>query len=113
MFLQKIYNEWEELKMYDYKTDMKTTKFTDVNATDFLSIKNDYDKIIELLKQGKMQELEKHLYDIQMRYIQESLAYNSVNTIMPTSIQENARNCLRFLEQLADLKGFKNITKKL
>ena len=47
--------------MYDYKTDMKTTKFTDVNAKDFLSIKNDYDKIIELLKQGKMQELEKHL----------------------------------------------------
>ena len=48
-----------------------------------------------------------------MRYIQESLAYNSVNTIMPTSIQENARNCLRFLEQLADLKGFEIITKKL
>ena len=99
--------------MCDSKRDMKTPNYSESSVKDFLSIKNDYDKIIELFEQRKWQELEKHLHDIQMRYIQESIAYNSINTIMPSSVQENARNCLCFLEKLAKVKGFEIITKKL
>ena len=99
--------------MNDNKTDKKIVHYSGSSVKDCLSIKKDYDKIIELFEQEKWQELEKYLHDIQMRYFQETIAYNSINTIMPTSVQENARNCLRFLEQLAKLKGFEIITKKL
>ena len=91
---------------------MKTPNYPEVSVKDFLSIKNDYDKIIELFEQEKWQELEKHLYDIHLRYFQEAVVYNSINTTMPTSVQENAINCLCFLEQLAELKGFEIITKQ-
>ena len=99
--------------MCDYNQDIKTNNFSNSSTKDFLSIKNDYNKIIDLFEQEKWQELEKHLYDIQMRYFQEAVAYNSINTTMPNSVQENARNCLQFLEQLAKFKGLEIITKKL
>ena len=64
-----------------------------------------------LLNKENLLELENHLHDIQMKYLKETIVYNSINTIKPVSIQESAKNCLHFLEQLAKSKGFEFIIK--
>ena len=78
-------------------------------AKEIFDIKRDYNKILELLQQKKWQELDIHLHNIQNRHIIETMAYNSVNHIMPQNIQENAKNCLRFLEWLAKAKGLNSL----
>ncbi len=72
-----------------------------INDTkELLDIKKEYNKTEKLLKEQKWEELQKHIQDVISKYPLEAIIYNTVNRNMPTNIQENAQNCMNFLNGL-------------
>lgn len=72
-----------------------------INDTkELLDIKKEYNKTEKLLKEQKWEELQKHIQEVISKYPLEAIIYNTVNRNMPTTIQENAQNCMNFLNCL-------------
>lgn len=82
-------------------------------SKELIDLQNEIQKTQKLLAKGNWQELEKHLTDIMNKYPVETAMHNSVNPVMPRSIQENAINCIIFLNQLIKGKSAQNIYDKL
>lgn len=69
-------------------------------AKDISEIRSEIDKVKNLLKSGDLQELQNYLQELQNKYIVETAAYNMVHSIPPRSLEENALNCIDFLNTL-------------
>ncbi len=82
-------------------------------SKELIDLQNEIQKTQKLLAKGNWQELEKHLTDIMNKYPVETAMHNSVNQVMPRSIQENAVNCINFLNQLIKGKSAQNIYNEL
>ena len=82
-------------------------------SKELIDLQNEIQKTQKLLSERNWQELEKHLIDIMNKYPVETAMHNSVNPVMPRSIQENAINCINFLNQLIKGKSAQNIYDKL
>lgn len=72
-------------------------------------LQNEIKKIQHLLSEGQWDELKNCLYDISGKHFAEKALYNVINTNLPKTIQENATNCINFLNQLIESKIAKNI----
>lgn len=71
---------------------------------DIISEKNE---IQCLLRECSWDELRMHLQKLNSKYFAETIVYNSVNTIPPQNLQENAVNCISFLDTLLVAKTAK------
>ena len=69
-------------------------------AKELNDLKLDYNKTEKLLKEKNFQELQQHLQDMMSKHFFETLAYNAINPIQPRFIEENALNCMKFLQTL-------------
>lgn len=76
--IQKIINETKELQ----------------------DIKNEYQKTQQLLKEKDWNGLQIHITDVMVKHPAEALIHNITNPCMPSTIEENAHNCMSFLENL-------------
>lgn len=74
-------------------------------AKDILEIRSAIEKTKSLLESGNIQELQKHLQELRNKYLVETIVYNTTHTVKPRSIQENALNCIDFLNVLLTEKG--------
>lgn len=75
--------------------------FDKVNkVNDIFEISSEIDKIKYLLRSSDLQELQNYLQELQSKYIVETAAYNMVHSIPPRSLEENALNCIDFLNTL-------------
>ena len=82
-------------------------------SKELIDLQNEIQKTQKLLAERNWYKLEKHLIDIMNKYPAETAIHNSVNPVMPRSIQENAINCINFLNQLIKGKSAQNIYDKL
>lgn len=69
-------------------------------VNEYGEIKNDLEKTQNLLYNKNWNELSSHLQNLMLKYFGETLVYNSFNPNPPRSLQENARNCIKFLNEL-------------
>ena len=68
-------------------------------------LREEYEKTQRLLNEGKNEKLQKHLQDLQNKYLVERMVYNTANPNPPRSLEENASNCMRFLQSLMIAKS--------
>lgn len=63
-------------------------------------IRDEYQKTERLLKENKQEELQQHLQEVSSKHPLERLVYNTANPQMPQTLEQNARNCMVFLDGL-------------
>ena len=72
-----------------------------IRATKELAdIRAEYLKTQRLLEAQCWEELQQHITAIIRKYPEEALVHNCLNPCMPDTIQQNAINCMRFLQNL-------------
>lgn len=72
------------------------------------SIIYEKNEIQRLLREGHWEELDMQLQKLKSKYFTETIIYNTVNTNPPQNLQENAQNCISFLDTLFIDKMLKN-----
>lgn len=70
------------------------------DTKELCDIRDEYQKTERLLREHKQEELQQHLQEVSGKYLVEKLAYNAVNSQMPQTLEQNARNCMIFLDDL-------------
>lgn len=90
----------EYLKQFREIKDV-TNIIGEIEKLDCLAYRNDWDAIGQ------------HLQDISENHKVEKAVYNSVNQVMPQSIQQSAANCRQFLLLLGAEKITKELSKHL
>ena len=83
---------------------------------ELLDIRDEYQKTQQLLQERRWNELQNHITDIMMKHPAEVMVHNSVNLYMPDTVEQNAINCMGFLENLFKGKlgvDIVNVTKYL
>lgn len=68
-------------------------------------ISSEIEKIQILLREGNHSDLQDELFRLNKKYRIETLFYNFMNPIPPKTVQENAQNCIKFLNALKDEKA--------
>lgn len=76
---------------------------------DIADIIDEIEKLDGLAYQNDWTAVDRHLQDVSKKHMIEKAVYNSVNQVMPQSLQQSAANCRQFLLSL----GAENITKEL
>lgn len=72
-----------------------------INGTkELCDIRNEYQKTQKLLQEQRWDELKNHITEVIMKYPVEANIHNLRYRIMPNTIQQNAINCMCFLETL-------------
>ena len=74
-------------------------------AKELADLKEEYNKTQRLLQEGKREELQQHLQELQCKYVLETIVYNTANPNPPRSLEENATNCMSFLSSLIKAKS--------
>lgn len=77
-------------------------------AKDISDIISERNEIMQLLKSGCWKELDELLQKLNVKYMAETLVYNVSNPYPPASLEENARNCIKFLDTLIATKAADN-----
>ena len=63
-------------------------------------IRDEYQKTQQLLQEQRWDELQKHITSVMLKRPKEAVFHNLVNPYMPNTIEQNAINCMGFLENL-------------
>ena len=63
-------------------------------------IRDEYQKTQRLLQEQSWDELQNHISTVMLKHPTEAMVHNLVNPCMPSTIEQNAMNCIRFLENL-------------
>lgn len=72
-----------------------------INETKELhDIRDEYQKTQQLLQEQRWNELQMHITSVMVKHPTEASIHNLSNPCMPNSIQQNAINCMNFLENL-------------
>lgn len=71
------------------------------------SIISEKEEIQRLLRECRWDELSMHLQNLSSKYLAEKIVYNTVNPNPPKTLQENAANCISFLDTLLATKTIK------
>lgn len=72
-----------------------------IRATKELTdIRDEYLKTQRLLEAQRWKELQQHITAIIRKYPEEAMVHNCLNPCIPDTIQQNAINCMRFLQTL-------------
>lgn len=76
-----------------------------INETkELYDIKDEYQKTQRLLQEQSWDELQNHISNVMLKHLTEAIAHNLVNPYMPNTIEQNALNCMGFLENLFKVK---------
>lgn len=67
-------------------------------------IRDEYQKTQQLLQAQSWDELRKHISTVMLKHPTEAMVHNLVNPCMPNTIEQNATNCMGFLENLFKVK---------
>ncbi len=78
---------------YDIKKIIHATK-------ELRDIRDEYQKTQQLLQEQRWDELQKHITSVMLKRPKEAVFHNLVNPYMPNTIEQNAINCMGFLENL-------------
>lgn len=76
---------------------------------DIADIIDEIEKLDGLVYQNNWDAVNQHLQNVSQKHMVEKAVYNSVNQVVPQSLQQSAVNCRQFLLSL----GAKKITKEL
>ena len=72
-----------------------------INATKELhDIRDEYQKTEQLLQEQKWDQLSRHIQCVKINHPWEAACHNAINPNMPHTVEENARNCMAFLNNL-------------
>lgn len=63
-------------------------------------IRDEYQKTQQLLQERSWDELQSHISTVILKHPTEAVIHNLANTCMPRTIEQNAINCMGFLENL-------------
>ena len=63
-------------------------------------IRDEYQKTQQLLQEQSWDELQNHISTVMLKHSTEAMVHNLVNPCMPNTIEQNAINCMGFLENL-------------
>ena len=63
-------------------------------------IRDEYQKTQQLLQEQSWDELRNHISNVKLKHPAEAMIHNLVNPCMPNTIEQNAINCMGFLENL-------------
>lgn len=63
-------------------------------------IRDEYQKTQQLLQEQSWDELRNHISTVMLKHPTEAMVHNLVNPCMPNTIEQNAINCMGFLENL-------------
>lgn len=63
-------------------------------------IRDEYQKTQQLLQERSWDELQSHISTVILKHPTEAVIHNLANTCMPRTIEQNAINCMSFLENL-------------
>ena len=66
------------------------------------------DEVQRLLNNGCWEELSDHLQKLYGKYMAETFVYNLANPNPPANLEENAHNCIKFLNALLAAKAVDN-----
>lgn len=80
---------------------------------DVADIIREIEKLDFLAYQNNWNAVNQHLQDVSTKHTVEKAVYNSVNQVMPQSIQQSAANCRQFLLSLGAEKITKELSKHL
>lgn len=72
-------------------------------------IRDEYQKTQQLLQKQSWDELQNHILTVMMKHPTEVIVHNLQNPCMPNTIEQNAINCMGFLENLFKSKLGVNI----
>ena len=72
----------------------------------------EYKKTVKLLDSQRWEELQQHIQHVLNKYCVEVAIYNMTAPFPPTSLQENAVNCMTFLKKLLVAKGIRNLDRQ-
>ena len=67
--------------------------------------------IHQLMSESNWDKLDTYLKKLSIKYAVETSIYNLANPIMPQNTQENAQNCIKFLESLLEAKALDTANK--
>ena len=70
------------------------------DTKELCDIRDEYQKTDRLLREGKTEELRQHIQEVINKHLLEASFYNIMNPVMPNTIEQNARNCMVFLDCL-------------
>lgn len=72
-----------------------------INTTKELhDIRDEYHKTEQLLQEQKWDELSRHIQSVMINHPLEAACHNAVNHDMPHTVEQNAWNCMAFLNNL-------------
>lgn len=74
-------------------------------AKEISDIISDRDEVQRLLCEGCWEELDKFLHKLIKKYLTETFVFNVANPNPPANLEENARNCINFLNTLLAAKA--------
>ena len=80
---------------------------------DVADVIDEIEKLDRLACQNNWNGVDQHLQDVSKKHIVEKVVYNSVNQVMPQTIQQSAANCRQFLLSLGAEKITKELSKHL
>ena len=80
---------------------------------DIADIIDEIEKLDCLVYQNDWNAVDQHLKDVSKKHMAEKAVYNSVNQLMPQSLQQSAANCRQFLLLLGAEKITKELSKHL
>lgn len=69
-------------------------------SKELIDIRDEYQKTYQLLQEKRWDELRNHIDSVVLKHPTEAIMHNAINKIMPTSLEQNAVNCMYFLENL-------------
>lgn len=78
-------------------------------AKEISDITFERDEIQRLLSCGCWEDLSKYLRKLEEKYMVETLDYNLTHPNPPATVEENARNCINFLNTLLVKKATDNL----
>ncbi|MDO4200009.1 MAG: hypothetical protein Q4D57_04580 [Clostridia bacterium] len=69
----------------------------------------DRNRTESLLREGKLVELQEQIKSVVHKNALEAVIYNSVNTELPSTLQQNGMNCINFLNKLIEEKTIEKL----
>lgn len=69
-------------------------------SKELMDIRYEYQKTYQLLQEKRWYELKNHIDLVVLKHPTEAAVHNRINPCMPTTLEQNAINCMNFLENL-------------
>lgn len=69
-------------------------------SKELMDICDEYKKTYQLLQEQRWDELRNHIDSVVIKHPTEAAIHDMINSCMPTTLEQNAINCMDFLENL-------------